>query len=112
MEPHILDYDPHSGDYGLGFFGCSVGSAAFYVQHPKLGALCYLCNLKSGADSLSITPVDAYRRRVYLEPLGLHLVRILLVVVVVVVLVVLLVVVLVVVVVVVVGMIKYNRHVK
>ena len=24
MQPHVLDYDPHSGDFGLGFFGHSL----------------------------------------------------------------------------------------
>ena len=24
MEPHILEFDPHSGDFGLGFFWCSI----------------------------------------------------------------------------------------
>ena len=31
MEPHILDYDPHSGDYGLGFFGCSLQASRLYL---------------------------------------------------------------------------------
>lgn len=33
MEPHIQDFDPHSGDYGLGFFGCSVESASYFVRN-------------------------------------------------------------------------------
>ena len=74
MEPHILDFDPHSGDFGLGFFGCSVEAASYYVEHPQAGAVCYLCNLKSNASTATIVPVDLYRRRVYIEPLGLYLV--------------------------------------
>lgn len=76
MEPHILDFDPHSGDYGLGFFGCSVEAASYFVQHRTMGPLCFLCNVESTADQSQITiaPVDLYKRRVYLEPLGLYLV--------------------------------------
>lgn len=84
MEPHILDFDPHSGDFGLGFFGCSVQSAAYYVEHPELGPSCYLCNMDhqqtetsglhtSTAAAVKIVPVDLYHRRVYLEPLALYL---------------------------------------
>ena len=36
MEPHILDFDPHSGDFGLGFFGCSLSSASYFVVRLKL----------------------------------------------------------------------------
>jgi hypothetical protein len=74
MEPHILDFDPHSGDFGLGFFGCSVQSGAYYVHHPEIGEACYLCNLAPGgpAGSAKISPVDLYKRRVYFEPLGLY----------------------------------------
>ena len=76
MEPHILDFDPHSGDFGLGFFGCSVEAAAYYVEHPQHGALCYLCNLRAGTDGeVAIAPVDLYKRRVFIEPLGLCLLR-------------------------------------
>jgi hypothetical protein len=89
MEPHVLDYDPHSGDYGLGFFGCSLQSGSYFVNHPNLGLLCYLCNMEttiasvSGrnitstgattASAVTIKPVDLYRRRVFLEPLALYL---------------------------------------
>eukprot|EP01052_Picozoa_sp_SAG31_P044443 SAG31_NODE_7747_length_1605_cov_1.277556_2_plen_289_part_00 len=85
MEPHILAFDPHSGDFGLGFFGCSVEAAAYYIMHPKYGSLCYLCNIEPGqatseqarlptTTAVTIKPVDLYKRRVYIEPLGLYLV--------------------------------------
>ena len=34
--PHLLDFDPHSGDYGLGFFGNALESGAYYVRDPAL----------------------------------------------------------------------------
>ena len=45
MLPHILDYDPHSGDFGLGFFGHTMLSGSFYVEHPELGKVCFLCEI-------------------------------------------------------------------
>lgn len=62
------------GDYGLGFFGCSINSAAYYVEHPELGQTCYLCNVVADSQAgVAIQPRDLYRRRVYLEPLGVYL---------------------------------------
>ena len=36
--PHALEFDPHSGDYGLGFFGNALEGGAYYVKHESLGA--------------------------------------------------------------------------
>ena len=35
--PFVNEFDPHSGDYGLGFFDHSVEAGAYYVQHPQFG---------------------------------------------------------------------------
>lgn len=43
--PHVMDFDPHSGDFGLGMFGNALESGAYLVDHPRLGLLCYLCDL-------------------------------------------------------------------
>lgn len=80
------------GDFGLGFFGHSLESGAYYVQHPDLGELCYLCDLATvsatddGVDddahthantttggAVSISPRDSYHSRVFIEPLSLYL---------------------------------------
>lgn len=88
-------HDPYSGDYGLGFFGISLESAGYFVNHKTLGPLCYLCDLDTSDLVLSdhveaangtaaaaaaasavagtFTLTDAYRQRVYFEPLGLWL---------------------------------------
>jgi hypothetical protein len=69
--------DPHSGDYGLGFFGNALESGAYYVDDPTLGALCYLCDLTDAADDaeggVHIVPRDAYGIAFFLEPLGLYM---------------------------------------
>jgi hypothetical protein len=48
--PHVMDFDPHSGDFGLGMFGNALESGAYLVDHPRLGLLCYLCDLLPGDD--------------------------------------------------------------
>ena len=58
-------------------------TGATLVDHPTLGPLCYLCDLAIVTPSTTATgsstsvfelwPRDAYRQRVYLEPLGLWL---------------------------------------
>lgn len=74
MLPHVLDFDPHSGDFGLGFFGHTLEAGAYLVQDQELGDLCFLCNLIPSNDSrLVFEPRDSYRQRVYLEPLGLYI---------------------------------------
>ena len=76
--PFVLEHDPRSGDYGLGFFGHTYESGAYLVRHPDaaVGFVCFLCNLLnvSGTTAATFAPTDAYRSRVYVEPLGLHLV--------------------------------------
>jgi len=75
-SPHMLAFDPHSGDYGLGFFGNALEAGAYYVETHESGPLCYLCNMQpSTADGggVQIVPMDAYRIAAFLEPLGLYL---------------------------------------
>jgi hypothetical protein len=76
--PWIMDFDPHSGDYGLGYFGNALQSGAYYVEHPRLGTLCFLCTATNGTvgGAVTLTPEDAYRRRVFVQPLGLYLVAV------------------------------------
>ncbi|KAK3287799.1 hypothetical protein CYMTET_4709 [Cymbomonas tetramitiformis] len=73
--PHVNDFDPHSGDYGLGFFGNALESGAYFVQHPQLGSLCFLCDAGPGAaeGNVEIVPRDAYRLNAFIEPLTMYL---------------------------------------
>jgi len=87
--PHVMDFDPHSGDYGLGFFGNALESGAYYVNDPELGPLCFLCDVEAPKTTLRtaratarevasaggprIVPKDAFAIAVFLEPLGLYL---------------------------------------
>lgn len=77
MLPHVLDYDPHSGDFGLGFFGHTLETGAYLVKHADFGNLCFQCDIVTDGvgsdDTVVFVPRDSYRLRAYLEPLGLHL---------------------------------------
>eukprot|EP00873_Tetraselmis_striata_P027364 jgi/Tetstr1/447628/TSEL_034988.t1 len=74
--PFVNEFDPHSGDYGLGFFGHSLEAGAYYVHHPIYGPKCYLCDHREAANgsSVMVTPRDSFRQRVFLEPLGTYIV--------------------------------------
>jgi len=77
--PYVLDHDPHSGDYGLGFFGHSLESAAYFVNHPTFGPVCYLCDtapfpVPTNSTLVTIFPRDSYRARVFVEPLAYYFV--------------------------------------
>ena len=83
--PHIFEYDPHSGDFGLGFFGHSLESASYLVYDDSSFEgtgqwMCYLCDFVKGRppasiplSSMAIIPRDSYRQRVFLEPLCLYI---------------------------------------
>ena len=77
LYPFMLEYDPYSGDHGLGFFGHAMNVGAYAVAHPRLGWLCFLCALAPAApaasDVYTITPHDSLKVRAYVAPLGLWL---------------------------------------
>lgn len=78
LYPFMLEYDPYSGDHGLGFFGHAMNVGAYAVAHPALGWLCFLCALEpaapAAAEAYTLTPLDSLKVRVYVAPLGLWLV--------------------------------------
>ena len=86
---HVMDHDPHTGDYGLGFFGNALESGSYFVHDgtSALGPLCFLCDLEearrddgsgyeaeaSVAPSYTIVPRDGFGIAVFIEPLGLYM---------------------------------------
>jgi len=73
--PFVLEHDPHSGDYGLGFFGHTLEASSFAILHPDYSWQCYLCDIiNSTSTSIHWAPRDSYRVRTYVERLGLYLV--------------------------------------
>ena len=86
LDPAILQLDPYSGDFGIGFYGHVHLAASIFVLHPLHGSLCFLCDASPAVDTPSappmptspspaflITPRDSIHRRVFLEPFGVLL---------------------------------------
>lgn len=71
--PDMLAFDPYSGDYGSGFWGFAVNTATYVAHDSALGWLCFGGNLQSHGDNVTAIPLDAFRNRAYLAPLGLWL---------------------------------------
>ena len=71
--PDMLKSDPLSGDYGPNFFGYAWNTATYVVNHPEFGWLGLGGNLEKEGDIIKVKPLDSYRARVYLAPLGLWL---------------------------------------
>jgi hypothetical protein len=68
--PDMLKFDPLSGDYGPNFFGHALNSATYIVKHPEFGWLSFGGNLKAKGTTVRVEPLDAFRMRVYVAPLG------------------------------------------
>ena len=72
-DPSKLIHDYYDADYGMAFYGLASLHSAYAVNHKVLGqVVCYLCDLTLSANNTvwTITPRDAFHRRVYIEPLG------------------------------------------
>jgi hypothetical protein len=71
--PDRMDWDPYSGDYGMGFFGHAYAAATYVVNDPTLGWLSYGGNLSQTGDRIHVEPHDGARARVFIAPAGLWL---------------------------------------
>lgn len=93
--PDMLKFDPYTGDYGPNFFGHAFNTATYIVNHPEFGWLAFGGNIKvdggtgvspvsdRGQDgrttdeveggTVKVTPLDSFRMRVYVAPIGLWL---------------------------------------
>ena len=90
-DPERLFRDAYSGDFGIGFYGYEKNAGAYLSCSADAGWLCIGCDVLveeqevqgsaaadvaarcGGAVRLRVTPRDAFRRRLYLQPLGLLL---------------------------------------
>jgi hypothetical protein len=72
-NPALMRWDTYSGDYGPNFFGHALDTATYLVNHPDFGWLAFGGNVTVNGDSVLIQPLDSFRQRVYLAPLGLWL---------------------------------------
>ncbi len=71
--PDMLAWDPLSGDYGPNFFGHALNTATYVVRHPEFGWLAFGGNLHLQGKTIEVIPLDSFRMRVYLAPVGLWL---------------------------------------
>ncbi|HEU5239404.1 MAG TPA: DUF5695 domain-containing protein [Pyrinomonadaceae bacterium] len=71
--PSTLKWDGYSGDYGPNFFGHAFNTATYIVNHPEFGWLAFGGNVKISGQLVRVQPLDSFRQRVYIAPLGLWL---------------------------------------
>lgn len=71
--PDMLKVDGITGDYGPNFFGHAFNTATYIVDHPEFGWLAFGGNVKTEGATVKVTPLDSFRMRVYVAPLGLWL---------------------------------------
>ena len=71
--PDLLRPDPLSGDNGPNFFGFAFATATYMLDHPEFGWLAFGGNISERGGVVEVKPLDAFRARVYVAPLGLWL---------------------------------------
>jgi len=71
--PDTLRFDPYSGDYGPNFFGHAFNTATYIVNDPEFGWSAFGGNIKVAGNTISVTPLDSFRMRVYMAHAGLWL---------------------------------------
>lgn len=71
--PDTLSWDARTGDYGLNFFGHAYNTATYLIAHPTFGFVAFGGNVSEEAGLVTVTPLDSFRRRLYVAPLGLWL---------------------------------------
>lgn len=68
-----MSYEPYTGDFGSAFFGYAYNCGAYAVNSSEFGWIGFGASIYTIGNVVSITPTDAFRRRVYIAPLGLYL---------------------------------------
>ena len=71
--PSTLAWDAYSGDYGPNFFGHAINTATYVINHPEFGWQAFGGNVTAAADRITIKPLDSFRQKIYLAPIGLWL---------------------------------------
>jgi len=71
--PDMLQSDPLSGDNGPNLFGHAWNTATYVINHPEFGWLAFGGNIYSIGNTITVTPLDSFRARIYLASAGLWL---------------------------------------
>jgi hypothetical protein len=69
----MLKPDPLSGDYAQNFLGHALNTATYLVNDPQFGWQAFGGNVQVAGDRVLLAPLDSFRQRVYLAPVGLWL---------------------------------------
>ena len=73
FHPFLRRSSGTRGDYGPNFFGHSMNTATYVIDHPDFGWQAFGGNLKAVGDWIKVQPLDSFRMRVYVAPRGLWL---------------------------------------
>ena len=65
---------PYTGDYGPNFFGHALTVGTYLIDHPEFGWQAFGGNVTRSGQWVNVQPLDSFRKRVYLAPVGLWLV--------------------------------------
>jgi hypothetical protein len=71
--PQNLRWDHYTGDYGPNYFGHSVNTGTYIVNHPDYGWLAFGGNVVETTPSVTVRTLDSLRKRIYIAPTGLYL---------------------------------------
>lgn len=71
--PSALEWDAYSGDYGPNFFGHSMNTATYVIHHDEFGWQAFGGNVEVERDLVKVLPLDSFRKRVFVAPIGLWL---------------------------------------
>ncbi|AOH82610.1 hypothetical protein AWL63_00025 [Sphingomonas panacis] len=68
--PDRMEWDPYSGDYGMGFFGHAYSAATYVVNDATFGWVSYGGNLTQDHGTVTVVPKDGARTRLFVAPAG------------------------------------------
>jgi hypothetical protein len=71
--PDMLKPDPLSGDYAQNFLGHALNTATYLVNDREFGWQAFGGNVQVSGGGVQLIPLDSFRQRVYLAPLGVWL---------------------------------------
>lgn len=70
--PETLAWDAYSGDYGPNHVGLILGTGTYLVEDEDFGLVVYGGSLEDGGSgTVTVSPKDVARRKVFVGPLGL-----------------------------------------